>query len=390
MALVPCILGIKPSADQLSWEEISLSIEQICRDGATEERLLIVFLGGVTTTHGQRQDLSSTFGIPTAVWSKLCQDASGFFWCGEDGDGSYTTAFRFLIKHSLASTAQKSPPSAAYQWHKLGFVSFHTQRNASLLLCFDLGGDARAAIRQRLVDCKLLPCATRAPLIHVPLLQFVIDQFGCAVWSWRDVVRNLEKNRVRHQQNQIVRFDEMHEVARHLVHTSEVLSIALSVVQRMRSDYYSNSNNGGDNGVLVYSRELDFITSMIECLLHRSEALEKRMSNEIALAFHRNAQSDTQFASQIAESAKRDGQTTKAISVLGMLFLPGTFVSAIFSMSFFHFVSGTADQVERWTVSPKFWMYWAVTAPLTLLTIALFLLFQHRHQPKDHFIREKL
>lgn len=42
MALVPCILGIKPSADQLSWEEISLSIEQICRDGATEERLLIV------------------------------------------------------------------------------------------------------------------------------------------------------------------------------------------------------------------------------------------------------------------------------------------------------------------------------------------------------------
>lgn len=51
----------------------------------------------------------------------------------------------------------------------------------------------------------------------------------------------------------------------------------------MRSDYYSNSNNGGDNGVLVYSRELDFITSMIECLLHRSEALEKRMSNEIAL-----------------------------------------------------------------------------------------------------------
>lgn len=51
----------------------------------------------------------------------------------------------------------------------------------------------------------------------------------------------------------------------------------------MRSDYYSNRNNGGDNGVLVYSRELDFITSMIESLLHRSKALEKRMSNEIAL-----------------------------------------------------------------------------------------------------------
>ncbi|KAI7154041.1 hypothetical protein KC349_g7943 [Hortaea werneckii] len=169
-----------------------------------------------------------------------------------------------------------------------------------------------------------------------------------------------------------------------------MLSTALSVVQRMRSDCDSNCDAGGDNGVLVYSRELNFITSMIQSLLHRSEALEKRLSNEIALGFHRNAQRDTLIASQIAESAQRDGQTTKGISVLGMLFLPGTFVSAIFSMSFFHFVSGTADQVERWTVSPKFWMYWAVTLPLTLLTIALFLLFQHRHQPKNHFIREKL
>jgi hypothetical protein len=44
-------------------------------------------------------------------------------------------------------------------------------------------------------------------------------------------------------------------------------------------------------------------------------------------AFHANAQYDTLIASQIALASQRDGQTTKGISILGMLFLPGTYIS---------------------------------------------------------------
>lgn len=44
-------------------------------------------------------------------------------------------------------------------------------------------------------------------------------------------------------------------------------------------------------------------------------------------AFHANAQHGTSIASQIALTSQRDGQTTKGISILGMLFLPGTYIS---------------------------------------------------------------
>jgi hypothetical protein len=44
-------------------------------------------------------------------------------------------------------------------------------------------------------------------------------------------------------------------------------------------------------------------------------------------AFHANSQHDTSIASKIALTSQRDGQTTKGISILGMLFLPGTYIS---------------------------------------------------------------
>ena len=79
-----------------------------------------------------------------------------------------------------------------------------------------------------------------------------------------------------------------------------------------------------------------------------------------------------------------------------MLFLPGTYISvrtlregtrwtcannrqALFSMSFFHFTPSADGGSEQWTVSPKFWMYWAVTIPVTALTVGIWFVFQRWH-----------
>jgi hypothetical protein len=114
--------------------------------------------------------------------------------------------------------------------------------------------------------------------------------------------------------------------------------------------------------------------------------------------FHANAQHDTSIASQIALTSQRDGQTIKGISILGMLFLPGTYISVrslrgmtrlsyaddqqvLFSMSFFHFVPSADSASKQWTVSPKSWMYWVVTIPVTALTVGIWFLFQRRHSP---------
>lgn len=87
---------------------------------------------------------------------------------------------------------------------------------------------------------------------------------------------------------------------------------------------------------------------------------------------------------------------TKAIATLGMVFLPGTFVSvrlstdskhslaltlciqAVFSMSFFHFVDDDSTQLQRWTVSRDMWIYWVITLPLTALTLLLWYIWQRQ------------
>jgi Mg2+ and Co2+ transporter CorA len=62
----------------------------------------------------------------------------------------------------------------------------------------------------------------------------------------------------------------------------------------------------------------------------------------------------------------------KLIAVVGLVYLPGTFVSSLFGMNFFSFDEENGQQ--RWRVSQNFWLYWAITAPLTLCTIVIWAL----------------
>ncbi|TKA44296.1 hypothetical protein B0A54_05039 [Friedmanniomyces endolithicus] len=100
-------------------------------------------------------------------------------------------------------------------------------------------------------------------------------------------------------------------------------------------------------------------------------------------AFHIGGERDSAIAAQMAQSMKQDSAAMNAISVLGLVFLPGTFVSAIFSMSFFHYSASSPSSAETWTVSANFWVYWATTIPLTMLTVLIWYLW-HRRTLHDH------
>jgi len=83
---------------------------------------------------------------------------------------------------------------------------------------------------------------------------------------------------------------------------------------------------------------------------------------------------------QMGERARQDNKNLTLIAVVGLLFLPGTFVSSLFGMNFFSFDEENGQQ--RWQVSGKFWLYWAVTAPLTLCTILIWALANYRRVAK--------
>jgi hypothetical protein len=62
----------------------------------------------------------------------------------------------------------------------------------------------------------------------------------------------------------------------------------------------------------------------------------------------------------------------KSIALLTMVILPGTFISTLFAIPLFNW------DAESWRDVPKsrFWFYWALTLPLTILTVAAWLAWQ--------------
>ncbi|KXX76320.1 hypothetical protein MMYC01_205332 [Madurella mycetomatis] len=78
---------------------------------------------------------------------------------------------------------------------------------------------------------------------------------------------------------------------------------------------------------------------------------------------------------RLANTSKRDSEAVKGISLIGAIFLPGTFLSSIFSTTFFDFQAGpTFSSV----ISPRFWLYWAVGIPFTLLVVGLYFMWEQR------------
>ena len=72
------------------------------------------------------------------------------------------------------------------------------------------------------------------------------------------------------------------------------------------------------------------------------------------------------------------------MAAVTVVFLPGTFVSALFSMPLFQWDTKT---VGHSGVSRQFWVYWAVTLPLTFVTVLLWLAWM-RLQMRRHHARQ--
>lgn len=75
----------------------------------------------------------------------------------------------------------------------------------------------------------------------------------------------------------------------------------------------------------------------------------------------------------------------KTLAVVTMLFLPGSFVSSLFSVGFFNWDATASPNSLSVAVNPGFGLYWAVAIPLTAVVFglyALWLLVYMRKQKK--------
>ena len=70
----------------------------------------------------------------------------------------------------------------------------------------------------------------------------------------------------------------------------------------------------------------------------------------------------------LAKAAVSDSKSMKVIAVMTMVFLPGTFLAALFAVPSLQWDS---DKV----IQDNFWIYWAITLPSTAVVLLLWVLF---------------
>ena len=67
----------------------------------------------------------------------------------------------------------------------------------------------------------------------------------------------------------------------------------------------------------------------------------------------------------MAAQAGLDSVAMMTLAVVTAIFLPGTFIASLFSMSMFDWQAAAGSNV----ISGNFWIYWVVTIPLTVLVL---------------------
>jgi hypothetical protein len=148
-----------------------------------------------------------------------------------------------------------------------------------------LPADSRTRFEQFLLkdDVSITPSSPFTP--HAKALKYIVSRFDHAVWSWRDAVRECEEARLMLNTLDPDWVTSMHEIARHVIHTSEMLEMALNVTHSLideantlhRQRQFSGSNYVNESCDIKHSK------TMLQCLLLRSQALEKRIQNELQL-----------------------------------------------------------------------------------------------------------
>ena len=96
--------------------------------------------------------------------------------------------------------------------------------------------------------------------------------------------------------------------------------------------------------------------------------------NQIAQKQSELAQKDNQLSIKIATSTKKDSIAMMTFTFITALFLPGTYVSTLLSVTLIDWQANSAPAVgnsrqDRVQVSRYYWVYWAITIPLTGLVM---------------------
>lgn len=289
---------------------------------------------------------------------------------------------------------KQQPSFGTFEWEKIHvFVRRIPSLGRTIIVLFDMAQPVVERLTQALRDTD--PAQHVDPFwVYVRVAEELAAQADASVWAIRGHVRSIEK-----EQAAAVAADELggsnfirpHDLARHAIHVTETLDVAVQTLEAVLAQHKElmrlataaaapgpngTSASGGAVWKAVQQRLLAN-KQLLDNQRYRSQANQARLQNEIQLAWNMVALRDSHASVALGQAALVDSTAMKTISLLTLIFLPPTFTCAIFSMSFFNYDAGGAG----WSVSPRFWLYWAFAIPLTLASALVCYFWQAAFPP---------
>ena len=253
-------------------------------------------------TKRRHEGLRESLHMPKDFWEPMQQDASGFFrateqWRPGNRLESRETWLRLLVKHvsrmdpKAGGTAKAIDDTAKidYVWHRLGMFGRWWPGGRFTVFCFDFPEELQSRIKDELHKSQP-PNYLSTPLgVYTWLLELAMPLFDTSVWKCRDIVRDHEKQRpdiIHGAGNRKAEqyYEDLHELARHAVHVTEMLSTAANVVEKMileQKDLDVDLKLAYEKKAVLQT--LRYLKSLLEGFVPRAQALQQRLTSETNL-----------------------------------------------------------------------------------------------------------
>jgi len=96
------------------------------------------------------------------------------------------------------------------------------------------------------------------------------------------------------------------------------------------------------------------------------ESIRARLEMQLNVLYNFMAQAGNDLNSRIAATTGLDSAAMKTLAFVTTVFLPPAFIASLFSMSMFDWMTPEDGSSSHGVVSAHFWIYWVVSAPLTV------------------------
>ncbi|KAL4995594.1 hypothetical protein BDV10DRAFT_128087 [Aspergillus recurvatus] len=134
------------------------------------------------------------------------------------------------------------------------------------------------------------------------------------------------------------------------------------------------------------SQRVSHLEAEHQALLLEIACHSKIAQSQLQIIYNLIAQRDNkdnlkmaQISTRIANTTKNDSYAMRTLALMSVIFLPATFIASFFSMGMFDWQAPEGSRV----VTPRLWIYWAITVPLTLIVAAIWLVLYKRHLRRE-------